>query len=107
MFEPGPRLAVQGFFWAAGRLILSVLDDLRPVYLALTPGEWQPIPLPGLPAIGTVNAWRLDVEKDESDGSLLAVTQDPVTPPSLLLTGARFPLRRSSNACRPRSMRPG
>jgi prolyl oligopeptidase len=86
VFEPGPRLAVQGLFWTAGRLILSVLDDLKPVHLALTPGEWQPIPLPGLPAIGSVSAWPLDAEKDESDGSLLAVTQDPVTPPTLLLT---------------------
>jgi prolyl oligopeptidase len=64
---------------------LSVLDDLRPVYLALTPGEWRPAPLAGLPATGTVNAWRLDAEADESDGSLLAIAQDPITPPSLLL----------------------
>ena len=91
VFEPAPRLALQGFFWAAGRLVLSVLDDLRPVYLTLTPGEWRPAPLAGLPAIGTVNAWRLDVEEDESDGSLLAVAQDPVTPPSLLLTSAELP----------------
>jgi prolyl oligopeptidase len=88
VFEPGPRLALQGFFWAAGRLLLSVLDDLRPVYLGLAPGKWRPTPLVGLPAIGTVNAWRLDTEAEESDGSLLAVAQDPVTPPSLLLTGA-------------------
>lgn len=91
VFEPGPRLALQGFFWAARRLLLSVLDDLRPVYLVLTPGEWQPTPLAGLPAIGIVNAWRLDVEAEESDGSLLAVTQDPVTPPSLLLTSPTLP----------------
>ncbi len=58
VFEPGPRLALQGFFWVDGRLLLSVLDDLQPVYLALTPGEWRPAPLTGLPAIGTVNAWR-------------------------------------------------
>jgi prolyl oligopeptidase len=91
VFEPGPRRALQGFFWVAGQLVLNVLDDLRPIYLALTPGDWQPIPLPGLPAIGTVSAWRLDTEADESDGSLLAVTQDPVTPPSLLLTGSALP----------------
>ena len=91
VFEPAPRLALQGFFWAAGRLLLSVLDDLRPVYLALTPGEWRPVPIGGLPAIGTVNVWRLDQEDDESDGSLLAVAQDPVTPPSLLLTSAALP----------------
>ena len=86
VFQPGPRLALQGFFWAAGRLMLSVLDDLRPVYLALTPGASQPVPLAGLPSIGTVSAWRLDLEAEESDGALLAITQDPITPPSLLLT---------------------
>jgi prolyl oligopeptidase len=91
VFEPAPRLALQGFFWAAGRLLLSVLDDLRPIYLTLAPDDWRPIPLTGLPTIGTVNAWRLDVEAEESDGSLLAIAQDPVTPPSLLLTSAELP----------------
>ncbi|WP_428488181.1 prolyl oligopeptidase family serine peptidase [Rhodopila sp.] len=88
VFEPAPRLALQGFFWTSGRLLLSVLDDLRPVYLVLSPTDWQPVPLTGLPPIGTVNAWRLDNEAEESDGSLLAIAQDPVTPPTLLLTGA-------------------
>ncbi len=88
VFEPAPRRALQGFFWAAGRLVLSVLDDLRPVYLTLAQGDWRPEPLGGLPAVGTVNAWPLDAEAEESDGSLLAVAQDPVTPPSLLLTAA-------------------
>jgi prolyl oligopeptidase len=91
VFEPAPRVALQGFFWVAGRLLLSVLDDLQPVFLALTPGEWRPIPLGGLPTIGTVNAWRLDEEEDESDGSLLAIAQDPITPPSLLLTSTTLP----------------
>jgi prolyl oligopeptidase len=88
VFEPAPRRAIQGFFWAAGRLVLSVLDDLRPVFLTLAPPDWQSAPLSGLPAIGTVHAWRLDTEPDESDGALLAATQDPVTPPSLSMTSA-------------------
>jgi prolyl oligopeptidase len=87
VFHPEPRRAVQGFFWVAERLVLSVLDDLRPVFLSLTPDRWQATPISGIPSIGTVNAWRLDIEDDESDGSILAVAQDPVTPPSLLLTG--------------------
>ena len=87
VFHPGPCRAIQGFFWVAGRLVLSLLDDLRPVFLSLTPDRWQATPISGIPSIGTVNAWRLDIEDDESDGSILAVAQDPVTPPSLLLTG--------------------
>ena len=86
VFEPGPRLAVQNFFWSAGVLVVSVLDELRPVYLAFTPGVWTPVPLAGLPAIGSVNAWPLDVAEGEEDGSLLALVQDPVTPPTLMLT---------------------
>jgi prolyl oligopeptidase len=88
VFEPAPRRAIQGFFWTGGRLLLSVLDDLRPVFLCLTPDDWQSTPIAGLPAIGTVNVWNLDIEDDESDGTLLAAAQDPVTPPSLLLTSA-------------------
>jgi prolyl oligopeptidase len=92
VFQPGPRRALQSFFWIDGRLMLSVLDDLRPLFLSLGPDDWQPTPVAGLPEIGTVNAWRLDIEDDESDGSLLAIAQDPVTPPSLLLSGAMRPM---------------
>src|SRR6185295_17430875 len=31
LFEPGPRRSLQGFFWSGGRLVLSILDDLKPV----------------------------------------------------------------------------
>jgi prolyl oligopeptidase len=37
VFEPGPRRSLQGFFWAAGRLVLSILDELRPVLQVCTP----------------------------------------------------------------------
>jgi prolyl oligopeptidase len=87
VFEPGPRRALQGFFWSVGRLVISILDDLRPVFVSVAPNDWQPTSITGLPAIGTVNVWRLDIEDAESDGTLLAASQDPVTPPSLLLTG--------------------
>ncbi len=90
VFEPAHRRSLQGFFWANGRLVLGVLYDLQPVYLVLSEGDWQPNALPGLPAIGTVNVWQLDAEAEESDGSLLAITQDPITPPSLVLTSTRL-----------------
>ena len=49
LFEPGPRRALQGFFWCGGRLVLSVLDDLIPVFEALTPSEtgWSREPITG------------------------------------------------------------
>jgi len=89
LFEPTERRALQGFFWSDGRLVLNILDDLRPVYKVVTPGAWREAALDGLPAIGTVSAWPLDADSMEQDGTLLGAVQDPLTPASLLLlTGA-------------------
>jgi prolyl oligopeptidase len=87
VFEPGPRRALQGFFWGAGRLVLSILDELRPVFEVLTPSaeRWAPAGLPGMPGIGVIDVWRLDTEEAESNGDLLANIQDPLTPSSLML----------------------
>jgi len=87
VFEPAPRRALQGFFWTAGKLVLSILDELRPVFEICAPSAegWQRRQLAGLPEIGIVNVWRLDTDEAESNGDLLASVQDPLTPPSLLL----------------------
>jgi prolyl oligopeptidase len=78
---------VQHFFWANGKLIISVLDELRPVFEVWTPSEsgWACARLPGMPETGVVNVWRFDSDEAESNGDLLASIQDPLTPPSLLL----------------------
>ncbi|WP_419899761.1 prolyl oligopeptidase family serine peptidase [Roseomonas sp. USHLN139] len=86
VFTPEPRRALQGFFWCHGKLVLAILDNLAPVYQLLTPGSWDSAEVPGLPQIGVVDLWPLDAELEESDGTLLAMAQDPVTPPQLLLT---------------------
>ena len=90
VFEPGPRRALQGFSWTAGKLLLSILDELRPVFEICTPSAsgWTRERLRGLPEIGVVDVWRLDRHEAESNGDLLANVQDPVTPPSLLLIEA-------------------
>src|SRR5271163_2130395 len=87
LFEPAERRALQGFFWSGGRLHLSILDDLKPVFEALTPSEtgWSRELITGLPDIGVANVWPLDVRTEESNGDLLASAQDPLTPPSLFL----------------------
>lgn len=87
LFEPAPRRAVQGFFWAAGKLVLSILDELRPRFEICTPSAtgWSREALAGLPQIGVVDVWPLDRHPSESNGDLLANVQDPLTPPSLLL----------------------
>ena len=87
LFEPAERRALQGFFWCGGRLVLSVLDDLKPVFEALTPSAtgWSRGAITGLPEFGVANAWPLDVQTEESNGDLLASAQDPLTPASLFL----------------------
>jgi prolyl oligopeptidase len=88
LFTPGERRALQGFFWCNGRLVISVLDELQPVFTLFTPGEgaWTGAELQGLPRHGVAHLWPLDAESEESDGTLLAQVQDPITPSSLLLT---------------------
>ncbi len=87
LFEPGERRALQHFFWCKGRLVLSILDELQPVFEVLTPSPqgWDRSVLPGLPAIGVVNVWPFDTEECESNGDLLADVQDPVTPSTMML----------------------
>ena len=87
LFEPEPRRSLQGFFWSIGRLVLSILEDLRPVFEVVVPcdGVWTKSRLTGLPAIGVVTVAPLDMEESEANGDLMASVQDPLTPPSLLL----------------------
>jgi prolyl oligopeptidase len=87
VFEPGSRRALQGFFWANGKLVLSILDELQPRFEICTPSAsgWTRENLQGLPEIGVVDVWRLDRHESESNGDLLANVQDPLTPSSLLL----------------------
>jgi prolyl oligopeptidase len=87
LFEPAERRALQGFFWAGDRLVLSMLDNLRPVFEALTPSAagWSREHITGLPHTGVANIWPLDVRAEESNGDLLAAVQDPLTPASLYL----------------------
>jgi len=87
LFEPGARRALQGFLWANGRLVLSLLDELKPVFEVLTPApeNWSRAKLSGLPEVGVVNVWRFDMEEAESNGDLLANAQDPITPATMTL----------------------
>jgi len=100
VFEPGPRRALQGLFWSAGKLVLPILDELQPVFEVWTPSGngWDRAGIPGLPGIGVVDVWPLDTEESESNGDLLANVQDPLTPSSLMLiegTASPMPLKRA------------
>jgi prolyl oligopeptidase len=93
LFAPGARRALQSSFWAGDRLILSILDDLKPSFEALTPndGAWDRETLTGLPENGSAHVWPFDTEMDESNGDLLAVAHNPLTPPSLFFIAPKAP----------------
>jgi prolyl oligopeptidase len=106
LFEPEKRRALQMLFWSGGRLYLSILDNLKPVFEVLTPagGAWTRETLTGLPEIGSANVWPFDTEIDESNGDLLAIAHDPLTPPSLFLIEPKAPpilLKRAPQAFDP------
>ncbi|MGY2048414.1 prolyl oligopeptidase family serine peptidase [Methylobacterium sp. JK268] len=89
LFAPGPRRALQGFFWSGAHLVVAVLDDLRAQFPAFAPAEdWRESRIEGLPELGVVSVWSLDADEEESNGDLLAATNDPITPSTLLLTRA-------------------
>jgi prolyl oligopeptidase len=93
LFESGPRRSLQGFSWTGERLVLSILDDLVPVFEIVIPGDtWSRTRIDGLPRIGVAQVWPFDIEEDESNGDLLASAQDPLTPATLYLIEPGKPL---------------
>jgi prolyl oligopeptidase len=85
LFTPGDRRTLQGFFWSDGKLVLSILDELAPVFEVIHPeAGWERTTLGSLPKLGVVAVWPLDQEEIEQDGTLLVSAQDPLTPPTLL-----------------------
>jgi prolyl oligopeptidase len=88
LFTPAPRRTSSGFFWANGRLVVGVMDNLAPSHEIFTPSEtgWAREILAHMPSIGVVSISRLDEDETQSDGSLLANVQDPLTPARLMLT---------------------
>jgi len=87
LFQPAERRALQQFFWCDGRLVLSILDELQPVFEVLAPSAsgWTRETLSGIPRIGVASVWPLDGEASESNGDLLADVQDPITPSTTML----------------------
>src|SRR5215475_12124974 len=109
LFEPGERRALQGFFWCGGRLVLSIRDDLKPVFEVLTPtgDALSRARITGLPDLGTAHVWPLDPYPEESNGDLLALAHDQLTPPSLFLiepAAAPRVLKRAPQAFDPRGL---
>lgn len=85
IFTPNDKRVLQGWTWAGDEVVLSILDDLRPVFQSFAPGDTQPKEITGLPNLGVVQIERFDQDVEESDGALIAKAQDPITPPTFLL----------------------
>ncbi|MFZ1107837.1 MAG: prolyl oligopeptidase family serine peptidase [Rhodomicrobium sp.] len=105
LFEPSERRALQAFFFAGDRLILSILDNLTPTFKSIEPGEgWRSRAIEGLPEIGVAYVWPFDADTRESNGDLVANVEGPATPPAfMLLEGGKSwdVLRRSPEAFSP------
>ena len=99
LFVPGPRRISSAQFWAGGRLVVSVMENLVPSYMIFAPSnqEWTRELLGHMPNNGmfSVNVSRLDEDENESDGALLVRIQDPLRPEHLLLTSVTSTLPRS------------
>jgi prolyl oligopeptidase len=84
LWEPAPRIAVEGRSWACGRLVLSILDNLDPslrrLLRLLADGHGSELSVCRVAHVG-----RFDAQEEESNGDLLANVQTPLTPPSLYL----------------------
>ena len=87
LFEPAPRRSLEAFFWTGDRLVLSVLDDLVPRFALLSRAgdRWERRDLDMLPSVGVVDLRTLDAEAEDSDGTLVVSSQDPVTPSRTML----------------------
>ena len=87
LFEPGERRALQSFFWNAGQLVISILDNLEPRFEIAVPGAstWTKRRIGNLPTSGVVSLWSLDSDDHETNGEVLVSIQDPITPPQILL----------------------
>jgi prolyl oligopeptidase len=87
LFVPGERRVLDGYSWCNGKLVLSILDNLQPVFEVLTPADdgWARAELSIEPKNSVASVWRFDAEEMESNGDQLANVQDPITPPTLMI----------------------
>ncbi|MGI9501628.1 MAG: prolyl oligopeptidase family serine peptidase, partial [Geminicoccaceae bacterium] len=87
LFEASERCTLDGFFWAGPTLVLSILDNLAPVFEFRSPSKqgWERTEQPDLPEIAAANLWPLDVEPEEANDDLIGTVQTPITPPTFTL----------------------
>ena len=88
-FTPDERRVLQYWVWSGDELVLSILDNLQPTFLVTDASGEDQKSLVGLPQIGVVNVAGLDADPEDSDGTLIASSQEPLTPPALMIQSRR------------------
>ncbi|AMD00810.1 prolyl oligopeptidase family serine peptidase [Halomonas chromatireducens] len=83
LFTPTERTSLSDATWTRHHLILNVLDDVKHRLYVMTPeaGQWQPEPLTGAPALGSVSVSAVD---DEESDDVFLIVSDYLTPTTLL-----------------------
>ena len=89
LFTPNERRVLQYWLWSGDELVLSILDNLQPIFQVLSADGESPAALSGLPQIGVVSVAGLDADPEDADGTLIASSQDPLTPPTLMIQSNR------------------
>ncbi len=88
LFEPAERRVLDGVQETREGWLLSIRDNLKPSFETVEPdgsGGWRREAIGGLPETGESGVGLLDGRAIDSDGTLIARTEDPLTPPTLLL----------------------
>jgi prolyl oligopeptidase len=83
LFTPTERTSLSDVTWTRHHLILNVLDDVKHRLYVLTPGagQWQPVPLTGVPTLGSVSVNAVDDEESDDED---VIVSDYLTPTTLL-----------------------
>ncbi|MFM9939053.1 MAG: prolyl oligopeptidase family serine peptidase [Hyphomicrobiaceae bacterium] len=86
LFTPSPRVALDGYLPMQGKVVLSLLDNVKTrIQLAErhADGRWTSAPMAGLPANSTLHLSALDDPVGETSDEVTLQVMQFLTPPSL------------------------
>lgn len=83
VFTPDAHTSLEGWSWTRDHLILNTLHDVSSALYSTVPGEWDLIPLPGIPPLHSASAWAVDDEDSEAGNDYFFSVTGFLTPSSL------------------------
>ncbi|MFO0807363.1 MAG: prolyl oligopeptidase family serine peptidase [Gemmataceae bacterium] len=86
LFQPSERTSFAGLIRTRNYVVINELDNVhnRLTLLSRKEGQWHREPLPGVPRLGSVDAWAVDSDNFDSDEYFLSA-RDFLTPETLSL----------------------